>query len=71
MHTVESPLLDAPKEHLLRFFLEHLLIEIYLYISCKKKILLTFFVQRLHLGKREGVEGGFGPFRPIPWSLTL
>ena len=39
MHTVESPLLDAPKEHLLKFFLEYLLIEINLCISCKNKII--------------------------------
>lgn len=42
MHTVESPLLDAPKEYLLRFFLEYLLIEINLCISCKNRILLIF-----------------------------
>ena len=40
MHTVESPLLDAPSAQVLRFFLKYLLIEINLCISCKNKILL-------------------------------
>ena len=71
MHTVERPLLDAPKEHLLRrFFLEYLLTEINLCISCKNIILLIFFVQKLHLEKGEG-DRGIWTLQTHPLDLNI